>query len=165
MKTSSDIAFLVNQITTWAGPLKGTVGAATDIVHLFALLSVKPGGFRVAVKWMGEDKRNELEETGMVDARFWIALSFGNSMMLNKADALYQPSATGQAWADTVESCRDFIRGLKFDPLTTEQGPNYLGCKQLVEIAPDFLLDGNYLEFTIGKLMPPPPPGPTQLEV
>lgn len=162
MKTSDDLIFLRTQLAKWASPFSGTVEIASDIVHLFALLSIKPGGFRIAVKWKGEDKRGEYEEAGMVDARYWVCLSFGNSMLLNKGSALAEPSGGGDPWADTVEACRDFIRGLQFDPASTEAGPNYLGVHELIDISPEFLVDGYYLEFLIGKLLPAAQPGAVQ---
>ena len=154
--TAANLRFLQSSLKQWADDHGGTVEIAADIVHLFALLSIKPGGFRVGLKAKGEDKRGELEEVGFVDRKYWVCLSFGQSMQLNKGQAMVKGPGGGEAWGDIIDSCRDWLRGLSFEPTTTEVGPNYTGWHELIEIHPDFLVDGVYIEFTIGQMLGPP---------
>lgn len=154
--TADNLRFLQSSLKTWSQDHQGTVEIAADIVHLFALLSIKPGGFRVGIKAKGEDKRGEHEELGFVDRRYWICLSFGQSMQLSKGSAMVKGPAGGEAWGDIIDSCRDWLRGLQFDPTMTEAGPDYKGWHELIEIHPDFLVDGVYFEITIGQMLGPP---------
>lgn len=143
----------------WAKENGGTVEIGTDIVHVFALLQTKPGGFRAILHWRAEDKRGEYEEAGQVDEKFWVVLSFGRSLALNKGDALVDGQAGGgKAIFDLVEECRDLMRGLDFDADTTEGTVDYKGARPF-EVPSDTVMDAVELEFWIGNQLPAVDPG------
>jgi hypothetical protein len=158
MKISDQTKYIRDSIEPWARTNGGTGEVARGIIHFFGILSTKQGSFRFAVKFKGEDKRGDYEEAGMFDRKFWIAFSYGESMQIEKGKALVGGQAGGRPLFDMVEELRQIIRGLQFDAERTEVTPNYLGCHELVEVSPDNigLIDGFYLEFTIGCIAEAP---------
>jgi hypothetical protein len=155
MKISDQLNSIRDAIKPWAQQNQGKVEIARSLVHLYGLLSTSPGGFRAAIQVKGEDKRGEHEEASMVDREFWVAFSFGQSMQLNKGEALVEGQAGGRPLADLAEELRDQIRACQMDG-TTEVYLDYKGCHELTDIADGFNVDGFYLRFTIGTLLPPP---------
>ena len=149
MSTKSNLIFLREALTQWAKARQGTCAITADLLDVFGMLSTKPGGFRVLIKAKGEDPR-DIEEAPMFDRRYWVYLSYGRSMQYNPGDAWVKGPSGGEAWADLIDSCVAWIRGLTFDPDTTEGNPNYRGWKDVVEVHPGFLVDGIVIEFTIG---------------
>ena len=156
MTTAAILKLITSSLAPWAQQNQGSVEVANDLNHLFAILSIKPGGFRAGVHCVGEDKRGIYEEGQMVDREFWIALAYGRSLQLNKGDALVYGQSGGRPMFDIIEECRDQVRAINFDSQTTEAMCDYKGYKPLQAISPDFLIDGFYLRITLGVLLQGP---------
>jgi len=153
MKIAAQTNYIRDSVAAWAAANNGKGEVARNMIHWFGVLATAPGGFRFAVKFKGEGKRGEFEEASMFDRKFWIGFSYGQSLQLEKGDALTKGQAGGRPLFDLVEELRDVIRGFQFDPNTTEVSPNYTGAHELIEAAPDWaMIDGFYLEFTIGTI-------------
>lgn len=140
-------------LATWAEGQGGSAEIARDIVHLYALVRIKPGGFRVIVHFLGEEKRGTFEEAGQVDRKFWVVISFGQSLQLDKGDALIHGQAGGRPLFDLAEEVREQIRAISFDPSTTEETPDLRSITPFA-IPSDVLLDAYTIEFWIGCQLP-----------
>lgn len=142
-------------IVDWAGQEGGSVEIARDIIHAYAILSIKPGTFRAICMWQQEQKRGEYEETGFVDETFGVVISFGASLRIDKGEALVSGQAGGRPLFDLCEELRDQIRALALDD-TTEVGVNYLHTIPYPHIPNGLIMDAYIVEFSIGKLLPFP---------
>ncbi len=158
MRISDILKSARDPLIAWSSGHQGTAEISHSIIHLFGVLSLKPGGFRVCVHWNSQNKRGLFEEASMVDEEFWVALSFGKSLSIDKASSWTDGDGNGEPWFDLVEQAREVIRAITFDPTTTESVVDYLGAYPLTQIAEGFLVDGMYLKFTLGNLMTPPAP-------
>ncbi len=156
MTIASQLKVVRDALREWAAGRHGGVEIAADPEHLFALLQIKPGGFRAVVIFQGETKRGEYEELGFVDRTFWVVLSFGRSMMLDKGNALVTSRAGNLPLFDLVEECRELIRGISFeeanDSATTEITPNFKAIETFD--TGDLQLDAYRIIFTIGCQLP-----------
>lgn len=155
MKISDQLILTRDTVAPWAKENGGGVEIATKLVHLYSVLSAKPGAFRAAVFFYNELKRGEYEEAGMVDREYWVGFSYGEPMTLEKGDALVKGQAGGRPLADLLEELRDQVRAIQFDA-TTEVTPDYKGALPLQTIAEGFNIEGFYIRFTIGSLLPTP---------
>ena len=156
MKNSEQLKLIRDALTPWANANKGKVEIAQDYNHLFGLLKVAPGGFRVSVKYNGEDKRGDLEEAALVDRKFIIAFSYGYSLQLEKGDALIKGQSGGRPLADLAEELRDQLRDLQFSTDDTEVTPDDRSTRILADLMPGFDVDGFFLEIWLGCILPPP---------
>lgn len=158
MTIASQLKQIRDAAQAWAEPLSGSAEIARDIIHLFALLGTRPGGFVAVCAFRSEEKRGEFEEASMVDRKFWIVLSFGQSMRIDKGEALVSGAAGGKPIFELVEGLRDqVIRQLQFDPATTEVTVDYKSALPF-EIPEGLLIDAYTLEFTLGSILPAPGP-------
>jgi hypothetical protein len=138
----------------WSQANAGQVEIAKDIVHVFGMLTQKPGTARAVVVFRDEVKRGVFEETGMVDRKFWVVVSQGRSLKLQPADQMVEGSAGGKALYDLTEDARDVVRGISFEADTTEVTPDFKGIYAFE--ADGWLIAANYIEFTIGTILPGP---------
>jgi len=156
MTISSILRQTRDPVDAWAVPQKGKSYIALNLNHFFEILSIKPGGFRVAIHWIAERPRGDVAETGHVDEHFYIAMSWGKSLQINTGEVMVKGDAGGQPVSDLAEALRDVLRAIPFDSQTTEGHANYLGAFPLLNINPGFAIDGIYLEISLGNQLPPP---------
>lgn len=156
MKISDLLKATRDGIEPWATTQTGSVEIAFDINHLFALLSIKPGGFRVAILWEGQEKRGQIEEASMVDDTCKVCISFGRPMKLEMGNALVNGAEGSAPFCDLVEGLRDTLRAICYDPESSESIVDYKRARPLVDINPNFLLVGFFIEFSLGNILPAP---------
>jgi hypothetical protein len=152
MKISAQLKLIQSSLVDWQRANAASVEIAKDIVHVFGLLTTKPGTVRVAIVFREEIKRGEFEETGFVDRKFWLVVSQGRSLKLNPSDQLTEGQAGGKPLYDLVEEIREQARALEFDAETTEVTPDYKGTFPFE--ADGWLIAANYIEITIGTQLP-----------
>jgi hypothetical protein len=151
---SSQIKVTLAALQAWGSATGAVVVPATDPVDFFSILRTGPGKVRAVVLFRGENKRGQYEEAGVVDRVFWVGVSRGQSLQLNKADALISATPAGPAMFDVCEEVRQTIRGIAFDPGTTEVRPDFKSLGPL-EVE-GWLLDAYTIEFWIGTQLPAP---------
>jgi hypothetical protein len=154
MTIADQIKTTLAALQQWGADGRAVVAPATDPVDFFQILRTGPGKVRCAVLFRGENKRGQYEEAGVVDRIFWVGVSRGKALPLNKADSLINETGTGPALFDICEGVRQAIRGLAFDADTTEVHPDYKSFAPL-EVE-GWLLDAYTLEFWIGTQLPQP---------
>jgi hypothetical protein len=154
MKISDQLKLVRDALAAWSRTCGATVAIASDPFHLVALLRENPKAPRAAVLFMGESKRGEHEEAGMVDRTFWVVVSRGQGLRLEPGAGLVDGASGGQPLFDLVEQVRDVIRSLSFHPETTEVTPNNLSIDAFN--TEGYLMDAYKLEFSIGVQLPVP---------
>lgn len=154
MKISAQAKVIRDGVADWARTRNGSVEIALDLNHLFALLSIKPGGFRAAVIWDRQEKRGEHEEASMVDNFFRVYLSFGRNLKLEKGSALTDGAEGGAPFADLIEELRDTLRGLAAFDDSTEQTLDFKGAWKATDAHPELLVDSWYCEVSLGGIIP-----------
>ena len=154
MTIAEQIKATLAALQAWGVDGRAVIAPATDPVDFFSILRTGPGRVRCAVLFRGENKRGEHEEAGVVDRVFWVGVSRGKGLQLNRADALINDGGAGPAMFDVCEEVRQVIRRIQFDGATTEGTPDYKSFAPL-EVE-GWLLDAYTLEFWIGTQLPAP---------
>lgn len=154
MKIKDQLTQIRDTLDGWARGHGGRVFIASDPYHLVTLLRENPKAMRCGLMFHGESKRGDYEERGAVDRTFWVVCTRGQGLKLEPGASLVEGSAGGVPLFDLVEEARQIIRGIQFDPGTTETTPNYLGTEPFN--TEGYLVDAYRIEFSIGVQLPAP---------
>ena len=131
MKISEQLEAFLAVLGDWAKQYGGVAKVAGDKSQLIALLSQKPGAPRVAIVFISEVPRGEInpEDMDRVDREFWIIVSRGQGFKQDAGDSLTKGAGGGPPMFDLVEEARDVARGVQLDPATTERPVVYGGME------------------------------------
>lgn len=159
MKLSAILLTLESALTTWSRTHRGSPAAIAQTPgHLFDILANAPTGIRCTLWTPSGDTRSSSDdsENNIEDPRINVVVSRPKQMTLTPNAALTKETGQEPAFLDLLEECRDLVRNLKFDEVSTEVYATYLGYEILTD--PNGVpYDAYQLKFQLGRELPPQP--------
>jgi len=154
MTISEQLIKLRDALADWARENSGSVVVASDPVHLWNLLSTKPGAPRGILLFDSEEKRGDIEEAGRVDRKFLLVISRGRGFTADRADALTKGSAGGKPLFDLVEEAREIVRSIEVESPEEidEVVTNHLRTARFD--SGDLIVDAYQIEFSLATQLP-----------
>lgn len=152
MRIADQLKDITAALNDWAETEGGSAAVARDKVHLWDLLTLKPGAPRAVVLFWSEKLRGDFGNMallGRVDRTFLVIVSRGRGFKLNPGDSLTEGAGGGKAMFDLVEGARDVIRALQLDPNTTERPVDFKGIDPF-DAGEELRVDAYQIEFSIG---------------
>ena len=154
------IELLFNAMVAQVG---GAVFICSDLVHLWQVLFDNSQGIKILLMFNGEQVRGDLATASplaRVDRQFLIVVSRGRSMGLNPGDAMVEAVGNAPPMFEVMDVCRDWVRGIQFDPNTCEMPVDYHGMTPFHTEGSGRIVDAYQIMFSVGtQLLVEPPPG------
>lgn len=127
---------------------------ASDEVHEYEILKQKPGVCKIAVGFKKGKARVNFpggDITGRDDQYYYATISRGRGMNQTRSDDLIYGSGGGKPLFELAEIMRDFLRAMRFDPVSDEQ-PDYVDMESLdIKF---YGLDGLRVSVWVGTQLP-----------
>jgi hypothetical protein len=147
MKISTQLEVLRVALDAWASPLGGTAVAVPNLKELWNQASMSSQKPRLLICYMGEKIRGPFADAsvaGRVDRQWTVAITRGRGFASMRGDTLKQQVGNVEAFADSVEACRDLIRNL--EGVSQEWPMEYKSIKPMQ--LGNLVVDGYLIEFS-----------------
>lgn len=165
MKIKEQAGLINDALQTWintltpAGQGNGYCRVVSDMSHLWYLLFNGPKTLKCLTMYVGENIRDVFPGAailGRVDRGFKTVVSRSRGFAADRSDPLKDDTVYGVPLFDLVEQARDVIRGLQFNPVSTERPIDYVGVDQFSTGDTKLIIDAYGIDYTIGSQLDSP---------
>ena len=156
MSITDQLQLMYDTLNDWAGEGNAqnyAVQIVPDLAHMwYALLNTSQSS-QILIMYNGEQIRGEFgiaAQLARVDRRFVVVVSRGQSLTFPLSQQYLKPTQNAVPLYNDVETIRDIVRGLQFDPVTTERPVDYMGIVPFATDGSGKVMDAMQIELSVG---------------
>ena len=156
MSIKEQLKLMYDVFTQWAGQGNAqnySVQVVPDPVHMWSALLNTSQSSCILIMYNGEQVRGEFgiaAPLARVDRRFVVVVSRGQSLTFPISKQYLESTQNAVPLYDDVDTIRDIVRALEFDPQWTERPVDYLGVVPFPTDGSGRVLDAVQIEFSVG---------------
>jgi hypothetical protein len=154
MSPAALLRYLRNDLEPWCTARKGVLSIAGDPGQVLDFLAQAPHSFRVVLSWGGDDGKDEMEESGIVDNHFEVWLIQAKGLRATPGEYLVKGEP---AFLELLSDLRARVRSLGFPADESTYGRVlYKGCKPFPnpDLAFELTTVGYCLRFDLTGVVP-----------
>lgn len=156
MTISEQATNIVGVMQKWMQTVKGDVEVCYDLRQMWEVASQASDKVRVLITYGGEEIRGEFAQAailGRVDRKWIVALVRGRGFNTTPGLALATSQQNAPAFYDQLDTFRDILRSIYFDPNFCENPVDFRNIRPIA-YGDETPLNGYMVEFTVGTQLP-----------